>query len=308
MEELGDFLKSRRSRLSPQDVGLRSYGERRRVPGLRREELAQLAGVSIAYYTRLEQGVSRNASDGVLDALSRALRLDADEAAHLRDLARPARVTAHRPRHERPRPSVQTMIAEMGNLPAILIGYRNDVLAWNPMGHALLAGHVRFDAPDQAETRPNMVKLIFCDPHVRDLYEDWDTKAEDAVNYLRLVSGQHPDDPRLASLIGELSMASPEFARLWAKHTVRQCRATVRDFQHPLVGGLSLNEELMNLVQEPGQRLVIYSADPGSPSEAGLRLLARLTVDHAPERALPQRPSRPDDDQTCNSGLPNLAT
>jgi len=307
MEELGDFLKSRRSRLSPQDVGLRSYGERRRVPGLRREELAQLAGVSIAYYTRLEQGVSRNASDGVLDALSRALRLDADETAHLRALAHPARVTAHRPRQERARPSVRTMIAEMGDLPVLLVGYRNDVLAWNAMGHALFAGHLRADAPDQAETRPNMIKLVFCDPHVRGLYADWKTKAQDAVDYLRLVSGQHPDDPRLASLIGELSMASPEFARLWAKHTVRQCRASVRAFQHPLVGGLSLNEEIMHLVQDQGQRLVIYSADPGSPSEAGLRLLARLTAEHAPERALPQEPSRPDDDETCDSGLSDLA-
>jgi transcriptional regulator with XRE-family HTH domain len=132
MEELGVFLRSRRSRLSPEDAGVRTYGERRRVPGLRREELAQLAGVSVAYYTRLEQGLSRNASDGVLDALARALRLDADETAHLHALARPARAAARRrPKPERVRPGVRTMLAALGDVPAILIGYRTDILGWN---------------------------------------------------------------------------------------------------------------------------------------------------------------------------------
>jgi len=272
---------------------VRTYGERRRVPGLRREELAQLAGVSAAYYTRLEQGLSRNASDGVLDALARALRLDADETGHLHTLARPSRAAAGpRPRPERVRPSVRTMIAAVGDVPAILLGYRNDVLGWNPMGHALILGHLPFDAPDHAEARPNLIKHIFCDPHMRELYEDWKTKTHDAVAYLRLVSGQRPGDARLTSLIGELSVNSQEFARLWAGHAVRQCRASVRGFLHPLVGGLMLNEEVMVLVQDEGQRLLVYTAEPGSPSEAGLRLLAGLTTEGQVRADCPSRSMR----------------
>jgi transcriptional regulator with XRE-family HTH domain len=294
MDELGEFLRSRRSRLSPAEVGVRTYGERRRVPGLRREELAQLAGVSVAYYTRLEQGLSRNASDGVLDALARALRLDADETDHLRVLARPVRPAArYRPKPERVRPSVKTMLASMGDVPAVLIGYRNDVLAWNAMGHALLFGHFPFDAPDWPDTRPNWIRLIFCDPHMRELYADWKTKAQDAVAYLRLVSGQRPDDPRLASLIGDLSVNSPEFARLWAGHAVRQCRAGVRGFRHPLVGSLMLNEEIMELVRDNGQRLVLYSADPDSSSEAALRLLTGLAAEAETGRVKPGRGHHP---------------
>ena len=259
---------------------MRTYGDRRRVPGLRREELAQLAGVSVAYYTRMEQGLSRNASDGVLGALARALRLDGDETAHLLALARPSRAASvPRPRPERARPAVRTMLAALGDVPAVLIGYRNDVLGWNPMGHALIFGHLPFDAPDRAGARPNWIKLIFCDPHMRELYADWKAKAQDAVAYLRLASGQHPDDVRLTSLIGELSVNSQEFARLWTGHAVRQCRSSARAFRHPLVGGLALNEEVMELVQDEGQRLVIFSADAGSPSEAGLRLLAGLTAE-----------------------------
>jgi transcriptional regulator with XRE-family HTH domain len=286
MEELGDFLRSRRSRLSPQDAGVRAYGERRRVPGLRREELAQLAGVSVAYYTRLEQGLSKNASDGVLDALARTLRLDADETAHLNALAHPPREAARagtrpRPRQERARPGVRTMLAALGDTPAILTGYRNDVLAWNPMGHALLFGHLPFDAPGQPGTRPNTFRLVFCDPHTRELYADWKTKARHAVADLRLISGRYPGDPHIAALIGELSVTSQEFARLWAAHPVRQCHATARSFRHPLVGTLTLNSEAMDLAHDTGQRLFIYTAEPHSPSEAALRLLAGLTAESA---------------------------
>jgi transcriptional regulator with XRE-family HTH domain len=290
MEELGEFLRSRRSRLSPADVGARTYGERRRVPGLRREELAQLAGVSVAYYTRLEQGLSRNASDGVLDALARALRLDADETDHLRALARPARAkAAPRPKPERVRPSVRTMLAAIGDAPAVLIGYRNDVLAWNRMGHALIFSHLPFDGPDRPGTRPNWIRLLFCDPHMREFYVDWKTKAQDAVAYLRLASGQHPDDPRLATLIGDLSVNSPEFAKLWVGHAVRQCRSSTRDFRHPLIGNVTLSEEVMELVADTAQRIVVFSAEPDSPSEAALRLLAGITA----EQTKPQKAQHP---------------
>jgi transcriptional regulator with XRE-family HTH domain len=280
MEELGDFLRSRRSRLSPSEAGARTYGERRRVPGLRREELAQLAGVSVAYYTRLEQGQSRNASDGVLDALARALRLDADETNHLRALARPDQAAAvPRPRVEKLRPAVRTMLAGLGDAPALVIGYRTDVLAWNRMAHALIFSHLPFDGPEHPGSRPNVIKHIFCDPHLRDFYVDWKTKALDAVAYLRLASGQYPNDPRLAALVGELSVNSPEFAKLWTSHAVRRCASTVREFQHPLVGRMALNEEVMELLADPGQRVVLYSAEAGSPSESALRLLAGLTAE-----------------------------
>jgi transcriptional regulator with XRE-family HTH domain len=278
MDELGDFLKTRRARLNPEQAGVRVYGERRRVPGLRREELAQLAGVSVAYYTRLEQGQSRNASDGVLDALSRALQLDGDEIVHLRELARPASgVARRRPRPERARPNHRALLHGLGDTPAVLIGRRTDVLGWTPMGHALLAGHLDYAAPDQPGTRPNMIRMVFLDAHMRGLYQDLPTKTKDAVGYLRLVAGRYPDDAQLTELIGELSVTSQEFAKLWARHLVASCKSTVRGFRHPLVGSLSLFEEPMDLVSDPGLRLVSYSAEPGSPSEEALRLLA-LTV------------------------------
>lgn len=279
MDELGEFLRSRRGRLTPVDAGVRTYGDRRRVPGLRREELAQLAGVSVAYYTRLEQGLSRNASDGVLDALAGALRLDDDETDHLRALARPPLAHRRRPRPERVRPAIRTLLDSMGDVPAVLVGYRNDVLAWNRMGHALIFGHLPFESPGHAESRPNWIQLIFCDPHLREFYEDWKSKATDAVAYLRMLSGERPGDPRVAELIGELSVHSPDFVRLWAGHAVGKCRSSVRGFRHPLVGGLTLNEEVMDLVADHGQRLVLYSAEPGSPSEAGLTLLAGIIAE-----------------------------
>jgi transcriptional regulator with XRE-family HTH domain len=285
VEELGDFLRARRSRLSPEDAGLPDRGERRRVAGLRREELAQLAGVSVGYYTRLEQGLSRNASDSVLTALARALRLDGDETAHLWVLARPKRPAARpRAKQERVRPGVHAMLSALGDVPAMLVGYRTDVLAWNPMAHALAFGHLPYDAPAHGDCRPNLVRLTFCDPHTRALYADWKAVAQDFVAYLRLASGQHGDDPKLASLIGDLSVASPEFTRLWARHTVRECNGGVRRFLHPLVGRLDLNEEVMVLARDRGQRLVIFSAEPGTPAQDGLRLLASLTaeVEHDP--------------------------
>ncbi len=161
----------------------------------------------------------------------------------------------------------------------MLVGYRTDVLAWSPMGHALAFAHLPYDAPDRAESRPNLSRLTFCDPHMREAYADWKANAQDLVAYLRLASGQHQDDPVLASLIGELSVASPEFARLWAKHTVRQCHGGIRHFRHPLAGSLILTEEVMELTRDRGQHLVIFSAEPGTPSQDGLRLLAALTAE-----------------------------
>ncbi|UKY53935.1 helix-turn-helix transcriptional regulator [Streptomyces inhibens] len=273
--ELGNFLRTRRARLQPEDVGLVSYGARRRVPGLRREELAQLAGVSVAYYTRLEQGQSRNASEGVLDALARALRLSADERAHLRELARPAKArrrAAVRP--DKVRPGVRQLLAAMEGVPALALGPRFEILAWNRLGHALIAGHLDFDSPGRPLDRPNAQRLLFLDPHTRELYPDRDEETRRAVSSLRVAAGQHPDDQQLAELIGELSMKSTEFSSLWSRHVVNNCTFGTKHFHHPLVGDLRLDFEMMQTPDGSGQGVMMYTAEEGSPSEAALRLLA----------------------------------
>ncbi|WP_432048435.1 helix-turn-helix domain-containing protein [Streptomyces asiaticus] len=277
--ELGSFLRTRRAGLRPEDVGLVAYGTRRRVPGLRREELAQLAGVSAAYYTRLEQGQSTGASDGVLDALARALRLSPDERAHLGNLARPPRA-GRRParRAESARPATRRLLAAMDGVPAVVLGLRFDVLAWNPLGHALIAGHLPADAPERPADRPNTQRMLFLDSHTRELYPDWTGEARRAVSSLRLVAGAHPDDRRLAELVGELTVKSGEFAALWSRHPVRRCAFGTKSFHHPLVGPLELDFEMTRLPDSGGQALLMYGAEPGSPSEAALRLLSRETV------------------------------
>ncbi|MFF4952351.1 helix-turn-helix transcriptional regulator [Streptomyces chattanoogensis] len=288
--ELGHFLRTRRARLQPEDVGLVSYGARRRVPGLRREELAQLAGVSVAYYTRLEQGQSHNASEGVLEALARALRLTADERAHLLDLARPKQ-HRRRPavRHDKARPGVRQLLRALDGVPAVALGPRFEMLAWNRLGHALLAGHLDFDSPGRPLDRPNAQRLLFLDPHTRELYPDRDTEIRRAVSALRVAAGQRPDDPQLAELIGELSMKSKEFAGLWSRHGVRFCTFGTKRFHHPLVGDLELEFEMMQTPDGSGQGVLMYTAADGSPSEAALRLLAAERGPHV--RVLePERP------------------
>ncbi|MFF2039599.1 helix-turn-helix domain-containing protein [Kitasatospora sp. NPDC058170] len=272
--DLGEFLRTRRARLQPEDVGLVAYGTRRRVPGLRREELAQLAGVSITYYTRLEQGQSRNASDEVLDALARALRLSADEHAHLRNLARPGRAKPRAAeRFERARPAMRQLIGAMTDVPAVVVGRRNEVLAWNPLGHALLAGQLDAQAPDRPDDRPNLSRLLFLDPHTRELYPRWETEARAQVAFLRLAAGRHQEDRQLAELIGELSMKSAQFATLWSGHPVHDCLYGRKEFHHPVVGRLELDFEALPLPEASGHRMLLFSAPPGSPAEAALRLL-----------------------------------
>ncbi|NEE04412.1 helix-turn-helix domain-containing protein [Phytoactinopolyspora halotolerans] len=271
--ELGAFLRSRRGRLTPEDVGLIDYGERRRVPGLRREELAQLAGVSVGYYTRLEQGVSTNASDTVLDAIARALRLNDDERTHLHRLAQQKSKPRRRRRPERLRPEVARMVGALHDAPALVLGRRLDVLAWNRMAHALLAGHLDPESPERPADRPNWVRLFFLDPHVRDLFVDWQRKARNTVADLRVIAGRYPDDAELAELVGELTMKSDEFATLWSAHPVQRCAHHTQTYRHPTVGDLTLADELLEFPDDDGQRLVIFHAEPGSPSEAGLKLL-----------------------------------
>jgi transcriptional regulator with XRE-family HTH domain len=275
MSTLGEFLRSRRAALTPEAAGLPDYGERRRVPGLRREELARLAGVSVGYYVRLEQSQSRGVSPEVLDALAAALRLDDDERAHLHRLARPAAPSRRGDEPEQLRPAVRAMIDALG-VPALVLGRRTDVLAWNRLAHALLAAALDVDAPDDEGQRPNWARLLFLDPHYRTLVTDWPGKARDTVADLRLLTGRYPGDRRLAELVGELSIASPEFAELWAAHPAHGCAHHTREYDHELVGRLTLTDELMELADD-GQRVAVFTAEPGSASHDALRLLAQLS-------------------------------
>lgn len=274
-DELGDFLRTRRDAVTPADVGLTTWGARR-VPGLRREELAQLAGISVNYYTRLEQGQSANAGDSILESLARALRLDDDERAHLFALARPTPARRRRAvPAERPSAGAVRLLDSMPDVPGLLLGQRNDILAWNRLGHALLAPHLDPAAPSTPGARPNQMRLLFLDPHTRELYRHWDEEAALAVSSLRYAAVQHRDDRALAELIGELSLNSPEFARLWARHDVRLCSSGTKHLHHPEVGELELDFEALHLPDTDGQRILTHTAAPGSGSEAALRLLAR---------------------------------
>ncbi|MFF7214785.1 helix-turn-helix domain-containing protein [Streptomyces sp. NPDC008238] len=279
--ELNEFLRTRRARLKPEDVGLPEYG-RRRVPGLRREELAQLAGVSVAYYTRLEQGNGPNVSVEVLDAISRALRLSEAEHAHLLHLAgpRPRRRRPAADRSRRVRPAVCELLSALEGVPAYVWGRRSDVLAWNRTASALFG--------DWAERTPeerNWARITFLDPAARRLFADWESKATDVVGQLRMDAGRHVDDPLLAALIGELSLKSEEFRTLWAAHDVkRKSHGTVR-LQHPLVGALTLRYETLALPGDPEQSLSTYHAEPGSASEEALRLLASWGADATRDRS-----------------------
>lgn len=271
--ELGDFLRSRRDAVAPADVGISMWGARR-VPGLRREELAQIAGISVNYYTRLEQGHSANASDSIIDALARALDLDDAEHAHLLELARPTPAPRRRgTRAEVPNTGALALLASMPAVPALLLGRRNDILAWNPLGHALLAGHLPFTAPDAPATRPNQMRMLFLDPHTRELHRDWADEAALAVSSLRYIAAQYPDDRMLAELVGDLAMRSADFARLWAKHDVRLCSSGEKKLHHPLVGDVDLHYEALHLPDGNGQRLLTHIAAPGSPAADALQLL-----------------------------------
>lgn len=278
VDTLGAFLQASRARVTPESAGLTLYGDRRRVAGLRREELAMLAGVSASYYTRLEQGQSRNASPQVLDALASALRLDDAERLHLRRLAEQGgrRTRPRRPAVEVADPALLELLAALGDVPALVLGRRSDVLAWNPLGHALLAGHLDADAPTSPSTRPTMATMVLLDDHTRELYADWRAKSRAVVGNLRLVVGQHPDDPVLASLVGSLSMASPDFASLWADHRVQACATAVYTLHHPLVGDVTVTQQTLRSVDHPDQTLVTHTAPAGSPSTEALTLLAQI--------------------------------
>jgi transcriptional regulator with XRE-family HTH domain len=278
-DELGGFLRTRRAQLRPDELGLVIPGERRRVPGLRRAEVAMLAGVSESYYRNLEQGVSVNASPQVLDALARVLRLDAEEHEHLLLLARqaPRFPAAGLPRPERRTPEAQRFI-EMIDGAVLHIGAFGDILGWNPLAHALFAGHLDPDGPDRENDRPNLARLVVLDPHSRELLVDWPAKVRDTAGHLRRCVGVRPDDPRLTALIGELSVKSDEFTRAWAEHDVRTCTFGPFAMRHPLVGSLTVDQYILVSPLQPEQTFMAFSAEKGSPSAEALELLACIVA------------------------------
>ena len=275
--EIREFLTSRRARITPEQAGLRTYGAgSRRVPGLRREEVALLAGVSVDYYTRLERGNVVGASETVLEALVRALQLDDVERRHLFDLARASQhTTARRRRRARQqiRPAVQQMLDAMATVPAFVRNGRLDIVGTNRLGRALYSLH--FDSDAQP---PNTARFVFLDERSTGFYPEWDGVAADSVAILRAEAGRDPHDRELSDLVGELSTRSELFRTLWAAHDVRIHGAGVKRMHHPLVGALDLNYESMEIVADPGLAMFIYTAEPGSRSAEALSLLASWTA------------------------------
>jgi transcriptional regulator with XRE-family HTH domain len=288
--EIREFLTSRRARITPEEAGLRSYGSGpRRVPGLRREEVASLAGVSIAYYTKLERGDASGVSETVLEALARALRLDDAERAHLFDLARAQNMTA-RPRRRRRspqqlRPGVQRLLDSI-TAPAMVRNGRMDILGTNQLGRALYS-----EVFANPRTPVNSARFTFLDPRATTFFVDWDHAADDSVAVLRGEAGRNPYDRDLSDLVGELSTQSEEFRTRWARHDVRYHDTGKKRFHHPVVGDLELTFEVMTLVADPELTMFAFTAEPGSKSEEALNLLASwtATLDEAEPATLTDR-------------------
>ncbi len=276
-KDLREFLATRRARITPHQAGLPTYGGHRRVPGLRREEVALLAGVSVEYYTRLERGNAAGVSDSVLEALVRVLQLDDAERAHLYDLTRGMTAAARsRRRPARPgvRPGVQQLLDAMADVPAFVQNGRLDVPAANPLARALYADLFDDAEPGSAGRTPNHARYAFLDARATDFYPDWNRVAADIVSQLRAEVGRSPDDRELTELIGELTTRSQHFSTLWATHNVGWHTTGTKRFHHPVVGDLTLAYEGMALTADRGQTLITFTAEPGSPSQQALAFLA----------------------------------
>jgi len=270
--EIRDFLVSRRAKITPEQAGLTAFGRNRRVSGLRREEAALLAGISVEYYTRLERGTATGVSEDVLDAIGRALQLDEAERSHLFDLVRATNASPARRRRQaqdRVRPMVQRIIDSIQDCPAYVRNGRLDILAANALGAALYSP--LFDDPVHPT---NVARFVFLNPSARDFYDDWNGIANDAVAILRTRAGQDPYDRRLTDLVGELSTRSEDFRVRWAAHNVKLACTFVKTLHHPVVGDLTLSWESLHLPNDPDQRILVYASEPGSRSQEALNLLA----------------------------------
>jgi hypothetical protein len=279
--EIRAFLSSRRAKITPARAGLPDHG-RRRVPGLRRGEVAELAGVSIEYYAQLERGNLASASDSVLDALARALQLDEAERSHLIDLARAGGRTAQRRRRPAAtalRPSIQHMLDGMSDVPAYVRNGRLDMLVSNALARALYA-----PAFDTAVKPANTARFNFLDPRARDFWFDWERALDETVALLRTEAGRDPYDKGLSDLVGELSTRSEAFRTRWAAHNVRLHSTGAKHFRHPLVGELHLTYESMEMPGDPGLTMLVFTAAPGTPSADGLRMLASWSATPDTER------------------------
>ncbi len=271
--EIREFLATRRAKITPEQAGLPDYGGSRRVPGLRREEVAMLAGVSVDYYVRLERGNLAGASEAVLESIARALQLDDAERGHLFALARAANATGvqrrRRPAPQRVRPGIQRLLDAINDAPAWVRNGHMDFLAANRLGRALYA-----DLFTSSIRPANNARFVFLDPRSREFYVDWEKGADDIVAILRTEAGRTPYDPGLTELVGELSTRSEEFATRWAAHNVRYHRTGTKRLHHQVVGDLELDYEALDLPGDPGLRMFVYTAAPGSPSADALTLLA----------------------------------
>lgn len=269
--EIREFLTSRRARLTPAEAGLAAYGGRRRVPGLRREEVALLAGISVEYYTQIERGSVRGVSEDVLETVARALHLDDVERAHLFDLVRAAKQRSARSRRtpEAVRPGVQRLLDSITDAAAFVRNRRLDILSANRLGYALYSEV--FANPDRPA---NLARFVFLDPQSRRFYRDWNGIADACVGNLRAEAGRDPYDRDLTDIVGQLSTRSDDFRVRWASHDVQEYRNGVQPFHHPLVGELDLGYEALQVMADVGQILIVYTAQPGSDSQDALNRLA----------------------------------
>jgi transcriptional regulator with XRE-family HTH domain len=286
-EQTREFLTTRRARITPEQAGLPAYGgDRRRVSGLRRDEVAFLAGISSQYYTRLERGHATGVSESVIDGIARALQLDEAEQTHLMDLIHAAG-TSRAPRGPAPqqvRSTVQRVLDSMIGTPAIVLNARRDILAANQLGFALFA-------PVYADpVRPaNTARFVFLDPHATEFFREWDKVANNTVAILHAEAGRHPYDRRLSDLIGELSTRSDQFRRRWATHDVQIHTTGIKLIHHPVVGDLDLPYESFPMTADLSQSLLTYTPEPESPSHDALSLLASWAASAASENDLPDR-------------------
>jgi transcriptional regulator with XRE-family HTH domain len=284
--DLGAFLKARRAQLTPHEVGLPDGDGHRRVAGLRREEVARLASISVDYYTRLEQGRVQ-ASASVLMTLARTLRLDEDQQTYLYEIA--GKTDARPPRRraeQKVRPAVRRLLDQLGSVPAVVLGRRLHILDWNPAATAL---YTTFSEVPAAER--NYVRLLFTHRVFRGMHADWEHDARDAVAALRMEAARHPDDPELARLVGELSVQDADFRAWWAEHRVSSAGSGTKRYRHPVVGDLTLDCDTWNSPDDSGQRLMILTAEPGSPSADALRILFSWQGDDAPAAKTPREPT-----------------